>query len=476
MSTLDSILIIFVIIIFFNFMIFVHELGHFLAGRWRGAYIDRFQIWFGKPIWEKKINGVKWGIGWIPAGGFVSLPQMGDMEAIEGEADIPKGLKPLSGLDKVIIAAAGPIFSLALAFFFAFIVWGVGKPADLISNTVGYVAPNSPAARAGIIAGDKIVAIDGDKVEKWAGNMEGVAELIATSEQPNITLDIERPLADGSISKKRIQTAYELPSSNWWQRTGLRRIGISPLLDTVVGSVHPGSPAEKAGLQAGDRIVAVKGVNIYSPSGLLVATKENTPVAITVLSPAKDGKAAQLRQLSITAVIPSNWKGKPDARPVLGIQWASLEHLMTIEHPNPWTQVTGSIKLMGDMLSKIASPGSNVGMEHLSGPIGIGDFLYQFLSNENGWRLVLWFAVILNVNLAVLNILPLPIVDGGHVVLGTAEMITGRPVRGRILEWVQMIFLFLVMGFFLFVTFKDIGDIFGRDKTEAIELPAPSFK
>lgn len=476
MSTLESIFIFIVIIIFFNFMIFVHELGHFLAGRWRGAYIDRFQIWFGKPIWQKKINGVKWGIGWIPAGGFVSLPQMGDMEGIEGEADMPKDLKPLKGLDKVIIAAAGPIFSMTLAFFFAFIVWGVGKPADLISNTVGYVAPNSPASKAGIIAGDKIVAIDGEKVVKWAGNMEGVAELIAMSEQPNITLDIERPQADGSVSKTSIQTAYELPSSDWWQRTGLRRIGISPALDCIVKEVHPGSPAQKAGLQANDKIIAVKGVNIYSPSGLLVETKENIPVAITIERPSVDGGAAQKYQLSITAVIPSNWQGKPDARPLLGIQWGSLEHLMTIEYPTPWAQITGSLKLMGDMISKIASPGSSVGMEHLSGPIGIGDFLYQFLSSENGWRLVLWFAVILNVNLAVLNILPLPIVDGGHVVLGLAEMVTGRPVRGRILDWIQTVFLFTVMAFFLFVTFKDIGDIFGRDRNEKIELPAPNFK
>jgi len=476
MSTLQSICIIFIIVLFFNFMIFIHELGHFLAGRWRGAYIDRFQIWFGKPIWEKEINGVKWGIGWIPAGGFVSLPQMGDMEAIEGDSDMPKGLKPLKGLDKVIIAAAGPIFSMALAFVFAFIVWGVGKPADLISNTVGYVLPNSPAATAGLIAGDKIVAIDGQKVVKWSGNMEGVVELIAMSEQPRITLDIERTQADGSISKKSIQTAYELPNADWWQRTGLRRIGITPALDSIVGAVHPASPADKAGLKPGDKIIAIKGVNIYSPTALIVATKENAAVEITVLSPAKEGDVAQIRQLSITAIIPSNWQGKPYARPVLGIKWDNLKHLKTIEYPTPWAQITSSVKLMGDMVSKVASPGSSVGMEHLSGPIGIGNFLYQFLSLENGWRFVLWFAVILNVNLAVLNILPLPIVDGGHVVLGAAEMITGRPIRGRILDWIQMAFLFTVMAFFLFVTFKDIGDMFGPSKSAPTELPAPHFE
>ena len=112
LSILQSIGIIFIVIMFFNIMIFVHELGHFLAGKWRGAYIDRFQIWFGKPIWSKKIWGVQWGLGWIPAGGFVSLPQLEDMQNIEGKAELPADLKPLKAKDKVIIAAAGPLFSL----------------------------------------------------------------------------------------------------------------------------------------------------------------------------------------------------------------------------------------------------------------------------------------------------------------------------------------------------------------------------
>ncbi len=119
LSFLETAYYIFLVVMFFNLMIFIHELGHFWAGRWRGAYIDRFQIWFGKPIWSKKINGVTWGLGWIPAGGFVSLPQLGDMEAVEGEAsELPKDLKPLKPLDKIIIAAAGPLFSLLHCLLF----------------------------------------------------------------------------------------------------------------------------------------------------------------------------------------------------------------------------------------------------------------------------------------------------------------------------------------------------------------------
>ena len=152
MEVLRTVGIIVLVLLLFNFMIFFHELGHFLAGKWRGAYIDRFQIWFGRPIWKKKINGVPWGIGWIPAGGFVSLPQMESMEGIEGKADIPGNLKPLKPLDKVIIAAAGPFFSLLLAYIFAMVVWGIGKPVTELPGTrVGYVQPDSPAAVAGVL-------------------------------------------------------------------------------------------------------------------------------------------------------------------------------------------------------------------------------------------------------------------------------------------------------------------------------------
>jgi regulator of sigma E protease len=117
------------VILLFNLLIFVHELGHFLAARWRGLHVDRFAIWFGKPIWRRKIGGVEYALGWIPAGGYVALPQMAPMEAIEGKADDrPETLAPVSAMDKIIVAFAGPLFSFLLAVVFAVIVWGVGRP------------------------------------------------------------------------------------------------------------------------------------------------------------------------------------------------------------------------------------------------------------------------------------------------------------------------------------------------------------
>src|SRR6476620_6748819 len=130
------------VVVLFNLLIFVHELGHFLAARWRGLKVDRFAIWFGKPIWKKKINGVEYALGTIPAGGYVSLPQMATMEVIEGKGESSgQQLPHISALDKIIVAVAGPLFSFLLALAFAFIVMGVGRPVSESATTtvIGYV-------------------------------------------------------------------------------------------------------------------------------------------------------------------------------------------------------------------------------------------------------------------------------------------------------------------------------------------------
>src|SRR6187431_3551233 len=105
------------VLILFNLLIVVHELGHFLAARWRGLVIEKFGIWFGKPLWKKTINGVQYSLGSLPFGGFVALPQLAPMEVMEGKADMDREkLPPVSAIDKIIVAIAGPVFSLLLGF------------------------------------------------------------------------------------------------------------------------------------------------------------------------------------------------------------------------------------------------------------------------------------------------------------------------------------------------------------------------
>lgn len=457
------------VILFFNFMIFVHEVGHFLAGKWRGAYIDRFQIWFGRPLWKKKLWGVQWGIGWIPAGGFVSLPQLESMEGIEGRADVPKDLKPLKPLDKVIIAAAGPLFSLLLAYVFAVVVWVVGNPEmEPVPPQVGYVMPASPAQKAGILPGDTILAVDGKPVSEWTGRLEGVRELIALSEGERIRLTVARPGVQQPIV---LESGFELPQKKWWQRQGMRRLGFLPAAPLVVGAVSPHSPAALAGLRQGQRIVAVNGQSVYSPIAVQEAAKSGESMDLLVVGP-DESKT----HVTVHPRIPENWVGRHGAIPLLGISWQDVLTKINMTHPSPQEQVNLSLRWMYDTLKKICAPGSSVKMEHLSGPVGIGSYIYHMMEVGDGvgWRLAFWFAVVLNVNLAVLNILPLPVVDGGHVTLGMIEMLRGKPVSGRFLDWIMTAFIFLLFAFFIFVTFKDVGDMVGGTP-EPEPLPKPIF-
>ena len=168
------------IILFFGGSIFVHELGHFLAARRRGVKVTRFSIGFGPAIWSHIAkDGVEYRLSWLPLGGYVALPQLADMAAIEGGSEVTEPLPPLSYTTKVIVFVAGAFFNVLFAILLATIVWFVGQPtiSDLETTQVGVVQPTltlpdgktvaSPAMEAGVLPGDKIVSVDGAKVNDF---------------------------------------------------------------------------------------------------------------------------------------------------------------------------------------------------------------------------------------------------------------------------------------------------------------------
>jgi len=450
-----------VVIFAFGLVILVHELGHFFAAKWRGLAIDRFQIWFGKPIWKKTIGGVQYGLGWIPAGGFVALPQMAPMESIEGsnsERETP--LPPIKPLDKIIVAFAGPLFSFLFALVIALLVWKVGKPADLVrTTTIGYVKPDSPAARGGLQPGDKILSINGNPVEGFAGTLDSVMENIMLHEGKTISFLVERP----GVGQLTLATGFETEASQWYQRRELPRVGISYAQATVIARIIPGSPAERAGLKTGDRILAVNATELRSPmqlSALLKSTSGEVELAIQ--------RGGKLLTVAATPQIPQT---PPGRGPSLGFEFDLEQGIdKTIVHPGPWHLVTGSLRMMSVTMEKLFARDSSVGIDQLSGPIGIAKTKYKLLRMENGWRRILWFMVILNVNLAALNLLPLPVLDGGHITLALLERIAGRPVKARFLEALQVACAILLIGMVLFVTSKDIGDDLGRGGSPSDEM------
>src|ERR1043166_2867993 len=249
------------VVLLFNLLIVIHELGHFLAARWRGLYIEGFGVWFGKPIWKKTINGVQYSLGSLPFGGFVKLPQLAPMDIIEGKADMERAQLPkISALDKIIVAIAGQLFSLLLALFFACVVWAVGHPVSEsdLTTVIGYVQQDSPAAKAGLQPGDKILEVDGRAVSRFFGMNNSVVWNVVRSEGATIPFKIER---DGK--QMTIEVVPAIAETSGWRRKNTRQVGLQPAVTALVKEVDQNTPAEKAGVKPGDILTAVNGKRVY---------------------------------------------------------------------------------------------------------------------------------------------------------------------------------------------------------------------
>ena len=451
------------VVVLFNLLIIVHEIGHFLAARWRGLVIEKFGVWFGKPLWKTKINGIQYSLGSIPFGGFVSVPQLAPMDIIEGETEADRAkLPPVSALDKIIVAVAGPLFSLLLALFFAVIVWAVGHPVSESDTTtvIGYVEHDSPAEKAGLHAGDKILEVDGKPVTRFSGMNNSVIWNVVRSEGATIPFKIER---DGEILTFAV--APFKSETRGWRRKSVRQVLIYPAQTAIIDKVQPNTPAAAAGLRSGDVILGYNDTPIYNPVAFAdyVEKHLDTPIALQV---ARNG--IEFRTQVRPKILPN------EKIPRIGIQWDATGQI-SISHPDPIEQVYNSVTSTINTIVAVASPKSDVKLQHLSGPIGIGRIYYMLFQSERGWQLALWFSVILNVNLAILNMLPIPVLDGGHIVLALVESIRRRPVNIRVLEFVQAGFAALIIGYMLYVTFYDAQDLpFIKHKLDQLDPQSES--
>ncbi|MFL6530225.1 MAG: RIP metalloprotease RseP [Chthoniobacterales bacterium] len=450
------------VVVLFNLLIIVHELGHFLAARWRGLFIEGFGVWFGKPLWKKTINGVQYSLGSIPFGGFVKLPQLAPMDIIEGEADVDRAKLPqISALDKIIVAFAGPLFSLLLALFFAAVVWAVGHPVNEsdTTTTIGYVQVDSPAAKAGLQPGDKILEVDGQRVTRFSGMNDSVIWNVVRSEGATIPFKIERngAVLDFNVEPFRSET-------RGWRRKSVRQVLILPAQTPIIEEVQANTPAAAAGLKHGDFILGYNGNPMFHPVALADYIEKHPDEALT-LQVSRDSKTFDAQ------VQPKILAGEKTAR--IGIRWDSGGKT-SISHPSPIEQIYNSITSTVNTITAVASPKSDVKLQHLSGPIGIGRIYYLLFQSEHGWQLALWFSVILNVNLAILNMLPIPVLDGGHIVLAMIESVRRKPVNIKILEFVQTACAVIIICYMVYITFFDLQDLpFIREKLDKMEAPQP---
>jgi regulator of sigma E protease len=456
--------------------IIIHELGHFLAARWRGLVVERFSIGFGPRLWGWTSGGVDYRISAIPLGGYVALPQLAGVSSVEGgdsgyDAD---KLPPLSVGNKIIVSAAGPFFNVLFALFLGVIIWMTGRPVDasLQTTSVGYVARElsgegdakipGPAWTAGLRPGDRIVSIDGHGVDNWTS----VAQAIATGSGSKgnervLTMVVARGAETLTLSVNPI-----LSPDN-----GMREIGILPYMPAVIGEVFPNSPAMRAGLLPGDELKALDGEPIEHILAVgKIITK--TPPAAHTLS---IKRGTQTIDLAITPEMAD--AGDGPARPMIGVRWAQEKKVVV--HENPIRLVYTVVYMTFDVLHALVNPKSDIGVRDMSGPVGIAHAL--FLSAEEGIALLLFLVLFINVNLAIVNLLPIPVLDGGHIAFAIAEKFRGKPLPQKFMASSQMVFMVLLLSMMAYVTLHDILREVDMSKSnrqihKAEQAPGPVFK
>ncbi len=562
--------------VFFGGSIFVHELGHFLAARRRGLKIERFSIGFGPRLfgWTGK-DGVDYRVSIIPPGGYVALPQLADMEGIEGaSSEDAEKLPKISYADKMIVSVMGAVFNVIFAFVLACVLWVTGMPvaAGSTSTVIGYVPPQivtssdhlaelglgatvpGPAFKAGLRSGDKVLAVDDVAVSSFNQISEAVMLGNRRDSQgnPTATFKVER---NGEVLEFVVQPARVEINAHSGDR--VRMAGLQPRTAVIVGATTPGSPAEKAGLKAGDRILSMDGLPLNNtvefrellrkdgakPRTLLVEQADgvNTTVVVTpqvtttvnpvsiiaygetkrhslILVPAtrdllsKDPEAVR-DQLMVLGVSPDDptltetlkigtivdkvdgkeqivsvrslaglveavgrtprdltlyWKranGEAgnltlrkahavDKQPVqhaqIGIRYATRTELA---YRNPWETCAGIVKSTFTTLGRLFDRGSDIQVKQLASVISITKTYYN-LSEDI--RRVLWFTVLINLNLAVLNLMPIPVLDGGHMLIATIQRFTKGILSNKAVVILQYTFMALLLSLMAYIILHDV--------------------
>jgi regulator of sigma E protease len=410
---LQTLITLFAVIVIFNSIIIVHEIGHFLAAKWRGMKIEAFGVWFGKPIWQKNINGIQYCLGCIPAGGYVRLPQLVHSSVLEG----PNQEKPTqvaSNLDKIIVAFAGPLFSFLFAVVLAYIVSFVGKPFEIGENTtrIAQVIENSPAAKAGVLPYDKILEVNGKPVHRFTGTKDSIPWYIATSETPTIHLKLER---EGKILEVDCEPSNPTSQKPGFKRTPFKKIG-------VVGVITPYLITKTTE----EEITSVNNTPVFDIRQIETLVKQNTTAKITTTSGAYELNPSEIK-------------------------------ISTKRYTYPTTecQIVDGIGTIQQTFHALFSKKTEVKAEHLSGPIGVLTAYYILLEND-GWRSILAFSVLFNINLALINLLPLPILDGGHIAIALLEMISRHTIPSKRVYQAHILTGYALFLFFLYVTYFDI--------------------
>ena len=436
-------------------LVAIHEYGHYLVARLCGVHVHRFSVGFGWPlcVWRPRrtpeqeaagLAATEFTLAAIPLGGYVKMLD-------EREAPVPAHQQQLAftskpPLQRIAIAAAGPLANFILAILAYWIIFTLGVAR--VAPEIGKVDPGSQAALAGLRAGQVVVAVDDRAVSSWrAVNMRLVDRLGDTGV---IRFSVREPdSTEPSLFKVHVED---------WLATEqepqlLRSLGIhTQLLPPLLGAVTPGSPAEAAGLQVGDLITAVNGQPVEEWR-IVVAYLQASPETPLLLDVSRGGGRRQV------TLVPGRHKlGDGAVIGFAGIMAEETKHMVRVSIPVHWAwlpavQQTWDLSIftfeaIGKMLTGQISP------TNLSGPITIAKYAGD--TAKSGLESFLGFLAILSISLAVINLLPIPVLDGGHILYYTIELLTGRPLPERVQTWGLQLGLALILGIMGLAIYFDI--------------------
>jgi regulator of sigma E protease len=437
-------------------LVVFHELGHYWIARWCGVKVLRFSVGFGRVLWSRRFgpDRTEWAISAIPLGGYVKMAD--EREGELDPRDFPRAFNRQSVGRRIAIVAAGPIANLILAvlLFAGTFVAGVPGQRALVDDPPA----GTPAAQAGIRAGDLIVAVDGAPVASW---QDLRWRLLQSSGRAEALIEIERERVGGAGERATLRLPLAGLAMSEWEGNFMPTLGLRadfgpPLIDDVI----PGKPAERAGLKAGDRIDAIDGATVRSPAEVAARTnaKPGMPVTFRILRAGGEldvsftTEAAEQggRRVGLAGV---RLKVDPEAAARLGVtvRYGLVDALAQGARKTLDLSVF-TLKMLGRIVTGDAS------LKNISGPITLADYAGQ--SAQAGWLVFVGYLALISISLGVLNLLPIPLLDGGHLLYYFAELIKGSPLSDRAFELGQRIGMAMLAVMMALALFNDLSRLF----------------
>jgi len=425
-------------------LIFVHELGHFLAARKCGVIVEKFSIGFGKKLFGTTSQGTEFIIAAIPLGGYVKMKgeELGEETNEEGSfsAALPQ--------HRLLIAFAGPFFNFLFALAIYVFVYMAG--VETIGPVIGTVKTNSPALEAGLQTGDKIISVNNKPIRFW----NELQKKVYNSPGEKLDFQIER-LTKGIINLEITPTTEEIKNLfGDTEQVGL--IGITPLSNTI-SYIKKESAAEKAGLQLNDRIIAVGDTKIFGWSDLRPAAVDKPGESLS-FKVQRNGTEILIPLIPTLKIIKDE-NGKDLEIGEIGI---GMSGRMVLEQYGLFGSIVRAMKETWEMTALIAISVQkmlfgSIPADQIGGPI----LIFQIYGEqaEQGFNEFIRLTALLSINLGLINLLPIPILDGGQLVLIAAEKIKGSPLSEGFVEFAYRIGLLLVIGLMAFAVFNDITRI-----------------